>query len=326
MARPRPESAPNPEPDYKESKFLRERSNTLDSTGSTASLLSILDHDSFESDSEQSDEKNNDDVIGFSEEPLMYRFRKKTEPLNENVLSKQKKAKKNLLIESISKNLHNIHLSNDNKFNQISFSLNGNQPINLLPKNNHSPHHLTPWEKWLFSKVKEEKKNSMKQEEERKIQKMIRIRDQQAFEEKKIQIKFSLCQWLEEKSRAEKLQRYLEREEDIKKKKKEDAKKKEIDEKSEIKFKEWLKEKKTLEKKNKKMKAKLKKEKELLDRERQEKAKEKYDEWYQKVKSCDKKVAKYPHYHKLGYYGNSVYPLLSYRNPNIWKTSGELQR
>ena len=53
MARPQPVTATVTKPDWMKIHAIRHRSFSFDSTGSTASLVSVLDHDSYvESDNE----------------------------------------------------------------------------------------------------------------------------------------------------------------------------------------------------------------------------------------------------------------------------------
>ena len=64
--RPRPVTATVTKPKWMEPQVVRPRSRSSESNGSTASLTSVLDHDSYESLGDTDDDLNTEDAEQFS--------------------------------------------------------------------------------------------------------------------------------------------------------------------------------------------------------------------------------------------------------------------
>lgn len=101
-------------PDWMKLQYVRERNNSLDSISSTASLLSILDHGSYESEDDHLLEKNfhnrRENTVCFSHELLEPRNQRESQMFSE--MLKEKEENKNSFIEDISKDVHDIYISN----------------------------------------------------------------------------------------------------------------------------------------------------------------------------------------------------------------------
>ncbi|XP_014772849.1 coiled-coil domain-containing protein 34 isoform X1 [Octopus bimaculoides] len=324
MAHPQPVTTTVTKPDWMKLQYVRERNNSLDSIGSTASLLSILDHGSYDSEDDQLSEKNfhnrRENTVCFSHELLKPRNQREKQMFSE--LLKEKEESRNSFIEDISKDFHDICISNVDE-ERSSFVPSGSQSVCPSSSNEKLPRPLTPWEKWLLMKIKEERDISIKQEEQKKMKKIAKIREAQALEEKKIEINHSWYKWLEEKAKAEKLRICQERREYIENKKQEAVRKQEIAEKSEVNFKQWLNKKKMLEKTKKKIEAQKKKEKQSLHKLRQEKAKETYKEWCERINKSGINVSQNRLDNKTkklrGYTNKNACPPSTFFNPVPWK-------
>ncbi|XP_050418581.2 coiled-coil domain-containing protein 34 isoform X2 [Patella vulgata] len=266
-SRPRPVTATVTKPKWMEPPCNSTHRHSLDSTGSTASLTSVLDHDSYISDYTDDDDIHHTfNDMKIEEGPLDSTYNKTADDKTDDT----------------------CNYTTDDQLSyspyERSKSKSPRTPIRKQRKMEDEFQGLSPWERWLLIKTREErikkkfelrnkraKEEEEKKKEEKKMEKIGRTEEEiEKWEEKKIEK-------IKQQKRLEKEAKELE-------KSKEEEKKMEILEKSSQKYKEWMKAKKQAElSKRREEKEKLKREKEEEEA-RKLKAEQKYKEWVEKAK------------------------------------------
>lgn len=295
MARPRPVTATVTKLDWMKAPATIHQTLSFDSTGSTASLVSILDHDSYmDSDGE------------MQETPV------------------SSKSSKNSLQESQDSLFKAYTQSADCK--EALEKVERSHPKTLLSGDtccNVSIKSVSPWERWLVEKEKQNRDKLEKERAEKILNEVTQIDHEHMECQKKIRQREKIFRWIQKKTLAEKLRISKEREKQRVAMQENMRKKHEVNENAKQKFADWLQKKQNEEKVAKKVEAECKKEEEEKKKKKQILAEEKYHEWYKRVLKTQIK----PSTGNLGYiyrkptecHYRTAYPQPNFYNPVPWK-------
>ncbi|XP_060073542.1 coiled-coil domain-containing protein 34-like [Ylistrum balloti] len=291
--RPRPVTATVTKPKWMEPQVFRRQSLSLESGGSTASLTSVLDHDSYISPTPSDDEdwtynKENCGKSDGSEE--------KGDDQKDHYIDKRTIERK-------------LAKYDESTYTEVTDSVNSPEAK------------LSPWEKWLISKTKSERKSRKQKSVEKKEQKQKLEEEKQLKEKNKEKVEENRRKWLAEKQERAKIRKKLDQQQAKTEERLKAENERNIAEKAEREFKRWKAEKnKALREKERKEQQKSK-EKEMEQAEKQRKAEEKYKEWCQKAANRPKSVPNsfgYTSGKLTGYHDTSAYPPPSFYNPIPW--------
>lgn len=294
MARPQPVTATVTKPEWMKVQGTRYRTHSFDSTGSTASLVSVLDHDSYvESDSEKQEVVSPKSYNDQQQEVQNTSF----ENYTQSEYSKEE-----------SMNVERSHP-------QESFTDNSCSHVNQK--------FISPWEKWLIEKEKRKREQLHKERARKTLENVTQIDMEHMKQQKKIKESENTFRWIQGKNLAEKLRMQQERER-LKAEMQEEARKKlEMSEKAKKTFTTWLQKKKEEEKAAKMAEAEHKKEEEEKKKKKQALAEEKYNEWYKRAMKTQVKPATNGMGYLSGkltdYHDRTAYPPPSFYNPIPWK-------
>ncbi|XP_076466580.1 uncharacterized protein LOC143297909 [Babylonia areolata] len=286
-ARPRPVTATVTKPPWMQvpdADAALYRCQSLTSNGSTASLTSVLDHDSYVSEPE-------------------YEAEKSQEACNQPVPNSMGDAQSKVHFDEQPRESRKI------KRHTVESADN-------LRRSTSTDSGLSPWEMWLIQKAKEERKLQKQARQQKKQEKEARLakeREKQQKEEKAAEVR---QEWLEKKSTEEKMRKKVEK---LKIKHEKQVKQEEeerIHRKAEEIFKEW-KEAKQREEKERRQREKEKEQKEQEAKEaRKEQAEQRYQDWLKRNK---KRPQSAPSKQVTGYNNNAAYPKPGYVNPIPWQ-------
>ncbi|KAH3715940.1 hypothetical protein DPMN_058656 [Dreissena polymorpha] len=267
--RPRPVTATVTKPSWmRPEAIVGPRSRSVESLGSTASLTSVLDHDSYISVSDDEERYYDDssptdpNKLGGKEnqEPI-----KNKQEIHNNTFVKEKKVGKKKIVR---------------KYVESSYT---DDTATESPEPG-----LSPWEQWLIQKVKDDRQ---KRREERRKKKEIaqKKKEEEAVKQKKLQqAEVIRKEWVEKKNFEEKLKKKVEKQREKTDVMIKEEQKKLEQVKAERKFQEW-KEMKAEEEKRKKQEDKRKKEEEeRVQKQQRVQAQKKFEEWCKKADSRPK--------------------------------------
>ncbi|XP_005995125.1 coiled-coil domain-containing protein 34 isoform X2 [Latimeria chalumnae] len=181
---------------------------------------------------------------------------------------------------------------------------------------------LTPWEKWLINKVKEERMQKRnKTLEEMRLQ-PERLKQQQEEERKKMLADEKVKDWIQKKTEEEKIVKEQKLNKKLEEKANQEHENRLLEEKAREKYEDWLNKKKK-EEQLKKQKEKEEEEKRAAElRERKENAEKTFQEWLRNANAKPNPVLHscgYANGKRTGYYDGSSYPTPSFYNPIPWK-------
>lgn len=180
---------------------------------------------------------------------------------------------------------------------------------------------LSPWEKWLMNKIIEERGKAKHDSEKKKLDREMVAKEMAKESEKERKAEVVRKEWLELKTREEKIRKELKRREENARDCKEQEEDERIQRKAEESYEKWRKTKRH--ERGKLIKNRKKEEyvrKEKAD-ERKEQSREAYEEWLNKAKSHQKSINNHFGYLSgkvTGYYDWTCYPMPLYNNPNPW--------
>ncbi|XP_060599380.1 coiled-coil domain-containing protein 34-like [Ruditapes philippinarum] len=303
--RPRPVTATVTKPKWMQPEaIVGPRSASVESRGSTASLTSVLDHDSYISCSDDEDE-----------------FEDKRSPRQSEV--KRRPGKENVPI----KNQQDIH---NNTFNVKHKKVMKKKVIRKFVESSvtddteaDSPEPgMSPWEQWLIDKVKEDR-DKRREERQKKREEKRKKDEEAAIQQRKLQqAELVRKEWVEKKNFEETLKKKVEKQREKTEKMIKEEKKKMESVKAERIFEEW-KEKKKEEEKEKKRKEKQKQaEEERLRKSQKIKAQQQFEEWCRKADSRPKPMPNsfgYTSGKLTGYHDTCAYPVPTFYNPMPWQ-------
>ncbi|KAK3600817.1 hypothetical protein CHS0354_020497 [Potamilus streckersoni] len=299
--RPRPVTATVTKPKWMQPEAIvgPRRSHSVESRGSTASLTSILDHDSYESLS-----------LSDDDELLV----KEKEQDKENLKEREIKSAKSR------PSLPSKRVSSGKK--QLTRKYAASLPADYTETDDVSESKLSPWEQWLIEKAKEAREKKKLEREKKKQEKLEQEKKERPKLETKVRREQKYQEWVEKKTFEENLKLRCERQKQKTKKMIEAEKKKREEQKAIRKYNEWLYQKKQKEREQK-LEEKRKKQEEEEEKEKQlEKAKEKYEEWLKKAQKKPKSVPNsfgYTSGKLTGYHDMNAYPVPSFYNPIPWQ-------
>ncbi|XP_021352448.1 coiled-coil domain-containing protein 34-like isoform X2 [Mizuhopecten yessoensis] len=292
--RPRPVTATVTKPKWMEPQVFRPRSLSLDSGGSTASLTSVLDHDSYISPSPSDDEED----WTYDKENCGRSAENEVKGDNNKEHCIDRKAPERKLAEY-----------DESTYTEVTESENS-------PEGK-----LSPWEKWLISKTKSERKSRKQKVLEKKEQKQKQEEEKLTKEKDKEKIEENRRKWLAEKQERAKLRRKMEHQRVKMEERLKTEQERDIAEKAEKEFKKWKVEKKKAEREKEQKERQKQQEKEQKQVEKQKKAEDKYKEWCLKAANRPKSVPNsfgYTSGKLTGYHDTSAYPPPSFYNPLPW--------
>lgn len=293
-ARPRPVTATVTKPPWMcvpKADAAMYRRSSLTSNGSTASLTSVLDHDSYISEPDSEEET----VAGHSEEPMMTGDAGGTE---------------------IKSSTHYpYHPTQPRKLVRHTAETAMVEDNGNLRRYNSSESGLSAWEIWLIKKAQEVRKFSRQTRPQRRQEKL----DQMAKDREKLmkaeKVQEKRTEWLQKKRMEDKLNKKMEklRLENEKHSKEENERRLRC--KTESKFSEWAENKREEERKRKQNEKQQKLQEEKAQVERQKMAEERYQEWLRSNKTRPKSAPA----ERSGYNNNAPYPRPGYVNPIPWQ-------
>ncbi|KAK3108506.1 hypothetical protein FSP39_009444 [Pinctada imbricata] len=284
--RPRPVTATVTKPKWMEPHVTPRRSRSMESNGSTASLTSVLDHDSYISPDISDEEWHNDELQEKS-------FEKERTPKKiENESREGRMERRNVRPKSCPMGESNRR-KESRKLKERRSSPSPKARLSDFDASEFTDDHienLSPWEQWLIKKTREERvkrKEVRNQKKQQKVEKQIKLQEK-VHQQQKAEVKRQ--EWLEKKTFEEKLRKRLEKQRSRTEKEIKDEQKRSVELKAERKYNEWL-DKKEEEDLEKKRQEKTKKREEELARKCQEiKAKQKFEEWLREAKNRPKPV------------------------------------
>lgn len=280
-----------------------QRSASVESRGSTASLTSVLHHDSYFSVSDQEDEYQ----CGHS--PSRHLFSRENK---ENAPFRDQNEEHNSTYVIQEKHCP-VKKKVSRKFVESPQS-DSTDTVSLEQK-------LSPWEQWLIQKVRNNRER--KQEERQKRQEERRKREEEERNKQKQLAKGAdiLKEWIEKKKFEENLKKTVEKQREKTEKMIKEERKRMDDVKAERKYQEWL-EKKKEEDKERKRQEKLKQAEEERQKEMQRaKAQAVFEKWCKQAHHRPKPLSSYGyHSGKLkGYHNISTYPVPTFYNALPWQ-------
>lgn len=211
--------------------------------------------------------------------------------------------------------------SPQSSYSFASFSRRPTQSTNDSEPEFHTETGLSPWEKWLLSKVIKDRERARNTMKKRQLVKEVTEKEIAEKMEKERRAELKRKEWLQLKDREEKIRNELKRREEDAKVCREQEEKEMIKQKAEESYRKWfeLKEhKRKASMRNRRKEESAKREKEC---ERKQRSEEAYKEWLDKVKSHRKSTNNHFGYLSgkiTGYYDWTCYPMPSYNNPNPW--------
>lgn len=265
------------------------RRHSLTSNGSTASLTSVLDHDSYISEPETDDDV---EKLDLDEQKPLYGGEGDAKVKEDAITKQVRKVKR-----------------------QAEVGQSRENGAYDLKRSHSSDSGLSAWELWLILKVKEERQQRKAAEQQRKNEKQERL-----LKEREKQVKLQKAEemrqeWVKHKNSEEKLSKKMQKlklESERRLKQEEEQR---IQERAQEKFADWAKS-KSGEERERKQKERAKKQKEEEMRmARQAQAEARFQEWLKKNKARPKSA---PQKKVTGYYPNMAYPKPSYVNPIPW--------
>ncbi|XP_062587860.1 coiled-coil domain-containing protein 34-like [Saccostrea cucullata] len=307
--RPRPVTATVTKPKWMEPHVIPRRSRSLESNGSTASLTSVLDHDSYESPDISEDEWERQELRKNveNEEKTVQQDRRIAR--NRSSHKERAPAKSQERVRVQRKNRITAHQKDRISDYDTTAEYSKNVGAGL-----------SPWEQWLIQKTKEERvkkqqvkkhKQEVREEKERRAAEKIQ-KEEKAAEKR--------SEWLKQKNYEEKLRKKLEKqriqtEAEIKAQQNMITKMK-----AERKFEEWREKKEDMEKEKKETEMQKKRDLELAEKCQKIKAQQKYEEWLRNAKNRPKSSQSFGYTGgKLtGYHDTGAYPAPGFYNPIPW--------
>lgn len=301
--RPRPVTATVTKPKWMQPEaIVGPRSASVESRGSTASLTSVLDHDSYIS---CSDEEEDIDV----------------RPRSSDI--KRRAGKENMPVK-YQQDIHN------NTFNVKPKTITKKKIIRKFVESSvtddtegDSPEPgMSPWEQWLIEKVKDDREKRRAERQRKREEKRKKDEEEAMKKKKQQQAEMVRKEWVEKKNFEETLKRKVEKQrEKTEKMIKEEQKKMEMV-KAERKFEEWKEKKKEEEREKKRTEKQKQAEEERLRKEQRIKAQQKFEEWCKKAESRPKPLPNsfgYTSGKLTGYHDTSAYPVPTFYNPMPWQ-------
>lgn len=293
--RPRPVTATFQPAGMEPVTGVRSRSYSLSSGSSTASLVSVLDHDSYES-------------LEDSDQEVDHTLQTQGKEGSDTFISSSKG------VEQSGKDgkprLGQRHIV---RHTADSFRSEGHVE---------TARSQVAWEDWIVRKaketLKEQKKEQQRLEKERKAEELKR----QEKEEKLKQAEKKIKDWVEKKNLSEKLQKRMAIKQEETKKELEEDTEKAKSEKAKIVYRKWLKTKLNKEKELKEKEEEKKKEDEARKLEKEKKCEETYKEWCKKATNRPKSSHSsfgYTSGKLTGYFDGSSYPAPTFVNPLPWQ-------
>lgn len=319
--RPRPVTATVTKPKWMQPEaIVGPRSASVESRGSTASLTSILDHDSYVSLSDEEIDGSPERVCGFSDEEVdsgpervqespspVYRtankenfpFKKQQDLHNNTYNVKHKKVMKKKVVRKYVES----SVTDDTDFESPEPG-------------------LSSWEQWLIQKVKDDREKRRAERQKKREEKRKKEEEEELKQRKALQAELVRKEWVDKKNFEEALKRKIEKQRTKTEKMiKEEQKKMEMI-KAERKFEEWKEHKKEEEKQKKRQEKERQAEEERLRKEQRIKAQKKFEEWCKKADSRPKPLPNsfgYTSGKLTGYHDTSAYPVPSFYNPMPWQ-------
>lgn len=308
--RPRPVTATVTKPKWMEPHVIPRRSRSLESNGSTASLTSVLDHDSYESPDLSEDEWEREELRrNVENEEKTIQQDRRTARNQGSYKARASSAKSQDRVKFQRKNRITAH----QKDRLADYDTTSGHSENMDTG-------LSPWEQWLIQKTKEErvKKQQMKKHKvEVREQKEQKAKERQQKEEKAEEKR---SEWLKQKNYEESLRKKLEKqriqtETEIKAQQNMITKMK-----AERKFEEWKEKKEMMEREKKEQELQKKRDIELAEKCKKIKAQQKYEEWLRSAKDRPKSSQSFGYSGgKLtGYHDTGAYPAPTFYNPIPW--------
>ncbi|XP_052810555.1 coiled-coil domain-containing protein 34-like [Mya arenaria] len=304
--RPRPVTATVTKPSWmRPEAIVGPRSRSLESRGSTASLTSVLDHDSYISLSEDDEDFPNEirelprrghQSGKENRQPAM----KNQKEIHNNTFTTQKKVGKKKIIR---------------KYVESSYTDDTTETESPEPG-------LSPWEQWLIQKVKEDRQK-LREERQKVREEKQKKREEAMVKQKKLEHAEKVRQeWVDKKNFEEKLKTRVEKQRTKTEKMILEEQKKLERVKAERKFNDW-KEEKRLEERRKKKEEKLKEqEEEKLRKDQRIAAQQKFEEWCKRADAKSKPLPNsfgYTDGKLTGYHDTCAYPVPSFYNPMPWQ-------
>nr|XP_022307223.1 coiled-coil domain-containing protein 34-like isoform X2 [Crassostrea virginica] len=308
--RPRPVTATVTKPKWMEPHVIPRRSRSLESNGSTASLTSVLDHDSYESPDLSEDEWERDE------------FRRNVENEEKTVEQDRRTARNrpsSCKARALAKSQDRVKVQRKNRITAhqrdrfSEYDTTSGQSENMDTG-------LSPWEQWLIQKTKEER---VKRQQMKKHKVEVREQKEQKAKEKiqkEVKAEEKRTEWLKQKNYEETLRKKLEKQR-IKTEAEIKAQQNMITKmKAERKFEEWKEKKDNMEREKKEQEIQKKREIELEEKCKKIKAQQKYEEWLRSAKNRPKSAQSFGYSGgKLtGYHDTGAYPAPTYYNPIPW--------
>ncbi|ESO99699.1 hypothetical protein LOTGIDRAFT_238740 [Lottia gigantea] len=305
--RPRPVTATTTRQTWLEISNSSPLRRSLDSSGSTESLCSVLDHDSYVSLSSEEGDLGDSDVeetqhqlsdMKIEEGPLeSYAHDTNTES-TEHFHQKQKQ---NRIYASYTR----------------SKSASPSRTRNIIEDEEFKG--LSPWEKWLLIKTREERIKHKLEMRTKNLKEEEKMNEERKKREKQMKAEEEIKRWKKFKNERERAQKRLDKrlkeaEEDCKHKKES-----EIHEKAEKKYEEWLKTKAVEDRKKKKEEILKKKKEKEEENKRRMKAEEKFKEWCKDVKKRPKSAQNTGHSYLNDDNEINSYPEPAFCNPIPWQ-------
>ncbi|KAL8594106.1 hypothetical protein ACOMHN_000818 [Nucella lapillus] len=286
-ARPRPVTATVTKPPWMqipEADANMYRRHSLTSNGSTASLTSVLDHDSYVSEPDYEEGKGEGT---FDQQLPNSRGDAQSKVHFEERLQEGRKIKR-----------HKV------------------ESVDNLRRAASAESGLSAWEIWLIQKAKEERKLRQQASQQKKDQKQAKLakeKEKQLKEQKATEVR---QEWLQMKKTEDKMRKKMDKLKIQHEKQMKEETEEQIRRKAEGVFREW-KETKQREEKERQHREKEKQQKEQEEEQRRkEQAEQKYQEWLKRNK---KRPQSAPSKQITGYNNNAPYPKPGYVNPIPWQ-------
>ncbi|CAL1542052.1 unnamed protein product [Lymnaea stagnalis] len=259
------------------------RRRSLESSGSTASLTSLLEHSSYDSASE--DEIYSERVI-----PMAY---------DSDNSDRAKQQRQTTFIKS---------------------SSNSRSPS--PGKSSRSENNLSAWEKWVIEKAKEEQKKKIEDNRKKEEEKRVKEKLEQEKRIKNLKGLVLQQSWTEKKHQELMLQKKLEKMRIQNEKRKKAEIDQQIRQKATEKFAEWQDNKRREEKERRRKKKEEEQHRQQEEARRKQLAEQKFQEWLKEAHKRPKSAPNsfgYLSGKMTGYHDRSAYPQPSFFNPIPWQ-------
>uniref|UniRef100_UPI00398E836A coiled-coil domain-containing protein 34-like n=1 Tax=Pristiophorus japonicus TaxID=55135 RepID=UPI00398E836A len=269
------------------------------SRDSTASLLSPIYHDSYESEEGEIVAPNTSANRASNREVTSTTDRQKDAVSERSTIFTPLKPKTSRLKASLRK--AKLSEEEEQRFKDVD---------------------LTAWEEWLIKKAKEERIETENKSQQEMLLKQAKLKEKEERERKKVFAEEEHKRWVQRKNEKGKLEKEIKLHKEQEEQRAREQERRQATERANEKFKEWLKIKKMQKMETKKIEKDEEEKKTAETQERKEKADKVFQEWLEKVKTRPRTVPSsfgYANGKLTGYYDGSSYPAPSYCNPIPWK-------